>query len=140
MDPVEGNLQKYGKHCTVRRILQFENNISTLKWLKHIEVIEHRSLKINPRRCGFNISPPLKSGFPRPLNPPSREIFRNAIRRRVWIFSGITHWGESSTSTLYLLHISLGYLTFSYYFIFDRIVCSGELSLCDAHNKEFASC
>ena len=41
---------------------------------------------------------------------------------------------------LYLLHISLGYLTFSYYFIFDGIVCSGELSLCDAHNKESASC
>ena len=70
MDPVEGNLQECGKHLTVRRIIKFENNISTLKWSKHIEVIEHRSLKINPRRRGFNVSPPLPSGFPRPLNPP----------------------------------------------------------------------
>ena len=51
---------------------------------------------------------------------------------------------ECKCCLIYLvLHICQGYLTFSYYFIFDRIVCFGDFlpirTLCDAYHKEFES-
>ena len=78
MDPVEGNLKKCSKHCTVRRIIQFEKKMSGPNISKSSK---HRSLKINPEDMDFRFRPPLQSGFPSPLNPPSREILWNAIRR-----------------------------------------------------------
>ena len=49
--------------------------------------------------------------------------------------------GLNASIVKLVLHIWLNYLTFSYYFIFDRILCFGDFlpprTLCDAYYMEF---
>ena len=48
-------------------------------------------LKVTPKDVFLGSEPPLPSGFPDPLTPPSPEIFQHAFRYEGVDFSGITH-------------------------------------------------